>query len=217
VDFSLSAEQRELTDAATAFARRELNQDLAKREEAGEFPREAWRACADFGILGLPVPAELGGAGCDVLTTALVMEALGYGCHDNGLLFSLNAQLWSIELPLMNFGTPAQQRAYLPGLVSGDIIGGHAMTEPGSGSDALRMRTRAEQRGDHYLLNGDQAVHHQRPGGRSPADLRLSSGPPRARRPLRLPRRRRDARPRGKQQLREDGPADLADGRDSAD
>jgi len=154
VDFSLSAEQRELTEAAAAFARRELNQDLAKREDAGEFPGEAWRACAEFGILGLPVPAEFGGGGSDVLTTALVMEALGYGCHDNGLLFSLNAQMWSVELPLVTFGTPAQQRAYLPGLVSGHIIGGHAMTEPGSGSDALRMRTRAERRGDHYRLNG---------------------------------------------------------------
>jgi alkylation response protein AidB-like acyl-CoA dehydrogenase len=154
VDFALSAEQRELTEAATAFARRELNQDLAKRDDAGEFPREAWRACAEFGIQGLPVPAELGGAGSDVLTTALVMEALGYGCHDNGLLFSLNAQMWSVELPLVTFGTPAQQRRYLPGLVSGDIIGGHAMTEPESGSDALHMRTRAERQGGHYLLNG---------------------------------------------------------------
>jgi alkylation response protein AidB-like acyl-CoA dehydrogenase len=154
VDFALSAEQRELTDAAVAFARRELNQDLAKREDAGEFPRDAWRACAGFGIQGLPVPAELGGAGSDVLTTALVMEALGYGCRDNGLLFSLNAQMWSVELPLVIFGTPAQQQAYLPGMVSGDIIGGHAMTEPGSGSDALHMRARAERRGDHYLLNG---------------------------------------------------------------
>jgi alkylation response protein AidB-like acyl-CoA dehydrogenase len=154
VDFALSAEQRELTEAATAFARRELNQDLAKRDDAGEFPREAWRACAEFGIQGLPVPAELGGAGSDVLTTALVMEALGYGCHDNGLLFSLNAQMWSVELPLVTFGTPAQQRTYLPGLVSGDIIGGHAMTEPESGSDALHMRTRAERQGGHYLLNG---------------------------------------------------------------
>jgi alkylation response protein AidB-like acyl-CoA dehydrogenase len=154
VDFSLSAEQRELTEAAAAFARRELNQDLAKRDDAGEFPREAWRACAEFGIQGLPVPAELGGAGSDIVTTALVMEALGYGCHDNGLLFSLNAQLWSVELPLVTFGTPEQQRAYLPGLVSGDIIGGHAMTEPDSGSDALHMRSRAERRGDHYLLNG---------------------------------------------------------------
>jgi alkylation response protein AidB-like acyl-CoA dehydrogenase len=154
VDFSLSAEQRELTEAAADFARRKLNQDLAKREDAGEFPWDAWRACAEFGIQGLPVPAELGGAGSDVVTTALVMEALGYGCRDNGLLFSLNAQMWSVELPLVIFGTPEQQRAYLPGLVSGDLIGGHAMTEPDSGSDALHMRSRAERRGDHYILNG---------------------------------------------------------------
>ncbi|HTS97127.1 MAG TPA: acyl-CoA dehydrogenase family protein [Streptosporangiaceae bacterium] len=154
MDFSLSDEQRELTEAALAFARRELNQDLAKREDAGEFPRDAWRACAKFGIQGLPIPADLGGAGSDPLTAALVMEALGYGCQDNGLLFSLNAQMWSVQLPLVTFGTPAQQRAYLPPMVSGEIIGGHAMTEPGSGSDALSMRTRAERRGDHYLLNG---------------------------------------------------------------
>lgn len=156
MDFALSPEQKELTEAAVAFARRELNQDLAKREEAGEFPREAWRACAKFGIQGLPIPAEFGGAGSDVLTTALVMEALGYGCQDNGLLFSLNAQMWSVELPLVTFGSPAQQREYLPGLMSGDIIGAHAMTEPDSGSDALRMRTSAERRGDHYLLNGSK-------------------------------------------------------------
>jgi L-prolyl-PCP dehydrogenase len=154
VDFSLSAEQRELTEAATDFARRELNQDLVKREDAGEFPREAWQKCAKFGIQGLPVPADLGGAEADILTTALVMEALGYGCQDNGLLFSLNAQMWSVELPLVTFGTPAQQRAYLPGMVSGDLIGAHAMTEPGSGSDALHMHTRAERHGDHYLLKG---------------------------------------------------------------
>jgi alkylation response protein AidB-like acyl-CoA dehydrogenase len=154
MDFALSAEQRELKEATAAFARGELDQDLAKREDAGEFPREAWRACAKFGIQGLPIPAELGGGGADILTTVLVMEALGYGCHDNGLIFSLNAQMWSLELPLVKFGTPAQQRAYLPGLVSGDLIGVHAMTEPDSGSDAFGMRTRAERRGDHYVLNG---------------------------------------------------------------
>jgi alkylation response protein AidB-like acyl-CoA dehydrogenase len=156
VDFSLSAEQRELVDAATAFARQELGHDLAKLEGAGEFPRDAWRACAKFGIQGLPVPAGLGGAGADVLTTTLVMEALGYGCPDNGLLFSLNAQMWSVEHPLVIFGTLEQQQAYLPGMVSGDIIGGHAMTEPGSGSDALHMRTQAERRGDDYILNGEK-------------------------------------------------------------
>ncbi len=154
MDFSLTAEQRELTEAATAFARQELNQNLLEREDAGEFSRQAWQACAKFGIQGLPVPAELGGAASDVLTTALVMEALGYGCRDNGLIFSLNAQMWSVELPLMIFGTEAQQRAYLPGMVSGDIIGAHGMTEPASGSDALHMSSRAKRHGDHYVLKG---------------------------------------------------------------
>src|ERR1700722_20790991 len=141
-------------EAATAFARRELNEDLAKREDAGEFPRDAWQACAKFGIQGMAVPTELGGVGSDVLTTTLIMEALGYGCHDNGLLFSLNAQMWSVEVPLVTFGTPAQQQAYLPGMVSGDLMGAHGMTEAGSGSDALHMRTRAERHGDHYILEG---------------------------------------------------------------
>jgi len=156
MDFSLSAEQRELKEAAVAFARRELDQDVAKRDDAGEFAREAWRSCARFGIQGLPVPEELGGGGADILTTVLIMEALGYGCHDNGLIFSLNAQMWSLELPLVKFGTPAQQQAYLPGLVSGDLIGVHAMTEPGSGSDAFSLRTRAERQGDRYVLNGSK-------------------------------------------------------------
>ena len=154
MEFSLSAEQLELKEAATAFARAKLNQDLAKREETGEFSYEAWQACAAFGIQGLPVPVELGGAGSDILTTVLVMEALGYGCQDNGLIFSLNAQMWSIELPLVKFGAPAQQQAYLPGLVSGELIGVHAMTEPESGSDAFSMRTRVERDGDDYVLNG---------------------------------------------------------------
>jgi alkylation response protein AidB-like acyl-CoA dehydrogenase len=154
LDFSLSAEQEELKEAAVAFARRELDQGLAEREEAGTFSPEAWRACAKFGIQGLPVPVELGGQGADILTTVLVMEALGYGCHDNGLIFSLNAQMWSLELPLVKFGSPAQRQAYLPGLISGDLIGVHAMTEPDSGSDAYAMRTRFERRGDGYVLNG---------------------------------------------------------------
>jgi alkylation response protein AidB-like acyl-CoA dehydrogenase len=157
VDFALSAEQRELTEAAVEFARRELNRDLIRREQAGEFSREAWQACAKFGIQGLHMPVELGGAGSDVVTTALVMESLGYGCQDNGLLFSLNAQMWAIELPLLVFGTPEQQQTYLPRMVSGDLIGSHAMTESEAGSDALNIRTRAARRGDDYLLNGSKA------------------------------------------------------------
>jgi hypothetical protein len=154
LDFSLSAEQRELKAAASAFAQGELNRDLGAREQAGEFSRAAWEACARFGIQGLPIPTEMGGGGADILTAALVMEGLGHGCRDNGLIFSLNAQLWSVELPLLKFGTPAQHAAYMPGLISGDLIGVHAMTEPESGSDAFSMRTRAELRDGGYVLNG---------------------------------------------------------------
>src|SRR5579859_5454678 len=154
MDLSFTAEQLALKASTIEFASKELNRNLREREQAGEFSRDAWRACAQFGIQGLPMPEEFGGSGTDILTTVLVMEGLGYGCRDNGLIFSLNAQMWSIELPLLKFGTPAQKRAYLPGLVSGDLIGIHAMTEPDSGSDAFSMRTRAERQGDNYLLNG---------------------------------------------------------------
>jgi hypothetical protein len=154
LDFSLSAEQRNLKQAAAEFARGELNRDLAQRERGNEFSREAWEACARFGIQGLPIPTELGGGGADLLTTVLVMEGLGYGTHDNGLIFSLNAQLWSVELPLVKFGTPEQKQNHMPGLISGELVGVHAMTEPESGSDAFSMRTRAERRGEDYVLSG---------------------------------------------------------------
>ena len=216
MEFSLSAEQRELKEAAAAFARAKLNQDLAKREEAGEFSLEAWQACARFGIQGLPVPAELGGGGSDILTTVLVMEALGYGCHDNGLIFSLNAQMWSLEMPLVKFGTPAQQQAYLPGLVSGDLIGVHAMTEPDSGSDAFSMRTRAERQGDHYLLNGTKLYITNAPVADVVLVFASHPGRPKLTGHLRVPCRQGDAWAYREPQPGEDGPADLADGRGRA-
>lgn len=154
MDFSFTEDQLALKCSTIEFASKALNRDLQEREQAGEFPRDAWQACARFGIQGLPISEEFGGSGADILTTVLVMEGLGYACRDNGLIFSLNAQMWSIELPLLNFGTLAQQRAYLPGLVSGDLIGVHAMTEADSGSDAFSMHTRVERRADRYILNG---------------------------------------------------------------
>lgn len=156
MDLSFSAEQLALKSSVIEFAGKELNRQLREREQVGEFPRDAWRACARFGIQGLPIPEEFRGSGADILTTVLVMEGLGYACGDNGLIFSLNAQMWSVQLPILKFGTPEQQRAYLPGLVSGDLIGGHGMTEADSGSDAFSMRTRAERRGDRYILNGSK-------------------------------------------------------------
>ena len=156
MDFAFSEDQTAFRASVIDFARKELNKDLRRREEREEFPMEAWRACAKFGVQGLPVPQEYGGSAADIMTTVLMMEGLGYACPDNGLIFSLNAQMWSLELPLLEFGTPGQKQKFLPGLVSGKIIGVHAMTEPESGSDAFSLKTRATQKGDKYVLNGSK-------------------------------------------------------------
>ncbi|MEZ4653536.1 MAG: acyl-CoA dehydrogenase family protein [Candidatus Eisenbacteria bacterium] len=154
MDFELSTEQRELARGVAQFAEAELNDDMIRRDREAEFSRSAWRACADLGLQGLPIPAEHGGQGQDLLTTILVMEALGRACVDNGLVFSLNAQLWSVQMPLLAYGTPEQRDRYLPGLCDGSRIGAHGMSEPDSGSDAMAMRTRAVRDGDGYRLNG---------------------------------------------------------------
>jgi alkylation response protein AidB-like acyl-CoA dehydrogenase len=158
MDFSWTDEQLMLKKAVIQFAQQELNQDLIERDRRGEFPRENWLKCAQFGLQGLPFPEEYGGAGADILTTMLTMEGLGYGCRDNGLIFALNAQMWSVQHPILTFGTEAQKQRYLPGLCRGELIGAHGMTEPDSGSDAYSLRTRAEKRDGGYRLNGTKTL-----------------------------------------------------------
>ena len=154
MDFSWSDEQTQLRDSVEKFAREELNDGLIERDEKGEFNREGWDKCAGMGIHGLPVPVEYGGMGMDALTTVGVLESLGYGCKDNGLVFSINAHMWTLETPLMGFGTEEQKQKYLPGLCRGELIGANAMSEPDSGSDAYSITTTAEKKGDTYVLNG---------------------------------------------------------------
>ncbi len=156
MDFALTPEQRAFQQTVIRFATRELNDEVTPRDGRGEFSREAWNRCARFGIQGLPVPEAYGGAGADALQITLAMEALGYGCRDNGLLFSLNAQMWSCEMPLVRSGSEDQKRRYLPGLCDGRLIGVQAMTEPTSGSDAFGLRTTARRDGERYVLNGSK-------------------------------------------------------------
>jgi hypothetical protein len=151
----MTRDELEAIKSATAeFARRELTDNVAQRDRDGSFSRGGWQACANFGIPGLPIPPIYGGSGATMQATLASLEGLGTGSADNGLLFALNAQMWSLEVPLLRFGTPTQKQRYLPGLCAGTLIGGHAMTEPDSGSDAFGLRTRAEARADHYVLNG---------------------------------------------------------------
>ncbi len=154
MDFSWSQEQRELKKAAIEFASKALNDDLITRDEKSMFSSEFWKKCADFGVLGLPIPEEYGGLGKDIMTTILVMEGLGYGCKDVGLLFGLSAHLWDVEMPILDYGSEDQKKRYLPRLCNGQFIGAIAITEPEAGSDAFSLTTKADKQGDHYILNG---------------------------------------------------------------
>lgn len=154
MDFSLTQDQIRLKDSVIKFARQELNDGVLERDAKGEFYRDGWRKCAEFGIFGLPVPKEYNGIGQDILTCLLVMQGLGYACLDGGLLFAINSHLWTCEIPILNFGTDEQRKKYLPSLCRGTMIGGHAMTEPNSGSDAFSLLTKAVKKGDKYILNG---------------------------------------------------------------
>ncbi len=105
LDFLWSDEQLAYRASVVEFAKNELNDDVVERDAQGEFPSEAWKKCATIGIQGLPFPEKYGGQGADALTTMLAMEALGYGCRDNGLIFSINAHIWSGAMPIDRFGT----------------------------------------------------------------------------------------------------------------
>lgn len=156
MDFSFTPEQEELRQATIEFAQSELNHDLTLREKEGTFIHEDWKKCADFGILGLNVPSQYGGQEHDAVTTVCILEALGYGCRDNGLLFGLNAHIWSIQIAIQQFGDEDQKQKYLRAMCSGEMIGAFAITEADSGSDTYSMRARAERVSDGYILKAEK-------------------------------------------------------------
>ena len=158
MDFHWSDSQLAWKERVIDFARRELDDDIISRDRESCFSREYWDKCARFGILGMCFPRQYGGQGEDVLTTILVMEALGYGCKDNGLTGALNGQMWSIQEPILTFGTEAQKKKYLTGLCNGTLLGDHGMTAAEAGSDAFSLTTRAEKRDGGYLLNGAKVM-----------------------------------------------------------
>ncbi|MGH9187504.1 MAG: acyl-CoA dehydrogenase family protein, partial [Acidimicrobiales bacterium] len=154
MDFDWTDEHRALRESVIRFSQRELTEDIRARDQSGTFPDTAWKKCADFGLQGLPVPEEYGGGGADTLSVIVALEALGYGCPDNGLIFALNAQMWACQYPILRFGSEDQKRRVLPRLCDGLLIAAHGMSEPGSGSDAAALATTARRDGDRFVLNG---------------------------------------------------------------
>ncbi len=154
MDLAWNEDEQSLRESVKEFARQQLNRGLEERLRGSAFSRSLWQECADHGIMGLPIPEAFGGTDQGAIRTVLAMEALGEGCRDQGLLFSIHAHMWSVMMPILRFGTQEQKDRYMPGLCDGRLIGAHGMSEPGSGSDAFSLRTRAQATESGYVLNG---------------------------------------------------------------
>lgn len=159
MDFSWTDSQKAFRKEVVSFVGSELTDDIVDRDKSGTFSAANWKKCASFGMQGMAIPPEYGGTGrADILTAVLAMEGAGAACGDLGLLFGLNAQMWAVQLPILQFGTEDQKQRYLPKLCSGEWVGAHAVTERASGSDMFNMKTTAEKCAGGYRLNGTKCM-----------------------------------------------------------
>ncbi len=160
MEFSWDSSQIELKNSVVKFAQENLNKSYLDQDKNCVFSREDWQKCADFGIQKMSIPNAYGGTSdnINILSATLAMEGLGYGCNDNGLPFAINAQMWTVQLPIAHFGTEAQKNKFLPALASGKWIGSHALTETNAGSDVFNMETTAKKVEGGYILNGHKRL-----------------------------------------------------------
>jgi alkylation response protein AidB-like acyl-CoA dehydrogenase len=155
VDFELTPDQQAVRDAARQFAEAELGEKIAPYDERHEFPWPIIGKLGELGFLGALVPPEYGGAGLDYVSYALLVEELNRGDASVGITMWGHNSLCANHI--LTFGSPAQKTRYLPPLASGQVLGAWGLTEPGSGSDAAALRTRAELRDGAWVLNGSKA------------------------------------------------------------
>jgi len=152
VDFELTSEQSMLKDSVARFVDNQVIPLAPEIDVDGAFPEKNFKTMADMGLFGISIPPEYGGSGSDLLSCVLVMEELGRGCASTANTFGSHAILCSENI--YRNGNDEQRKKYLPDLIAGNTIGAIAITEPGAGSDALSMTTRADKKGDSYVLNG---------------------------------------------------------------
>ena len=131
-----------------------LNVGVLEDDAAERFNRDKWQLIRESGVIRIPFAEQWSGLGHDALTLVYVLEELGYGCRDGGLLFALATQIVSAAIPLQKFGSEELKERYLARLITGEIISAHAISEASAGSDAMAMSTTATPDGDGYLLNG---------------------------------------------------------------
>src|SRR5712691_10054849 len=155
MDFELTQEQKEIRAVAREFAERELGQKIAPYDERHEFPHEIVAKLGELGFLGALVPPEYGGAGLDYVSYALIVEELNRGDASVGITMWAHNSLGMNHIAM--HASKAQKQKYLPRLASGEVLAAWGLTEPGSGSDAAALSTRAAARDGGWVLNGEKA------------------------------------------------------------
>jgi alkylation response protein AidB-like acyl-CoA dehydrogenase len=148
-------EHEMLRKSIRAFVEKEVTPHVAEWEDAGQIPRDFWRRLGELGFLGLEFPAEYGGAGGDFLSSVVLGEEMAR-CRSGGVAFSVLVHTDMSSPWLTRYGTDAQKRKYLPGIIKGDTVCALGITEPGTGSDMAALSTRAVKDGSHYLLTGSK-------------------------------------------------------------
>ena len=154
MDFTLRKEHEMARTLFREFAEKEVKPLAQEVDETEEFPRETARKMAKNGFLGIPVPKEYGGQGCDPLTYVMCVEELSKVCGTTGVIVSAHTSLCCD--PIMTFGTEEQKQKYLVPLAKGEKLGAFGLTEPGAGTDAQGQQTKAVLDGDEYVINGSK-------------------------------------------------------------
>ena len=152
MDFEFTEEQLMIQQAARDYAQRELIQDVLERDEKAIFPTKHIKNLAELGFMGMMVDPEYGGSGMDTVSYILAMEEISKIDASTSVIISINNSL--VCFGLNKFGSEEQKQKYLIPLASGKVIGAFLLSEPEAGSDATHQHTSAEDKGDHYLLNG---------------------------------------------------------------
>jgi len=154
MNFELSHEHVALREMVRTFVGREVRPHARLWDESGIFPAETVAKLGELGIMGVMVPEEYGGAGMDTISYSIAVEEIGKGDGSLGLTVASHNSLCTAHI--LAFGSEAIRRKFLPELASGRSLGAWALTEPGSGSDSLNMKTRAEWKGDRWVINGNK-------------------------------------------------------------
>jgi hypothetical protein len=154
MNFELTEDQRAVEDAARRFAAAKLAPHAAEWDETAHFPVDVLREAAALGFAGIYVKADVGGSEMSRLDAAIIMEELSAGCTSTAAFLSIhNMASWMID----RFGNDELRKRFLPKLTTMEKIASYCLTEPGAGSDAASLKTRAVRDGDHYALNGSKA------------------------------------------------------------